>query len=81
MGMLIALRAWPELAVHVRGAVRNGLSEIEIREAVLQASVYCGAPAGIEAMRTAERVLGEMEEAGEYKRVLGGKDPAAEGMV
>ncbi|RAL11475.1 putative 4-carboxymuconolactone decarboxylase [Aspergillus homomorphus CBS 101889] len=70
IGMLIALNRMPELAVHIRGALRNGLSELEIREAILHATVYCGAPAGMEAMRTADRVLNEMAEKGEYQRKL-----------
>ncbi|PWY88314.1 CMD-domain-containing protein [Aspergillus heteromorphus CBS 117.55] len=68
LGMLIALKAWPELAVHTRGAINNGLTEKEISEAVLQATVYCGAPAGIEATKVTERVINEMIESGEYKR-------------
>jgi 4-carboxymuconolactone decarboxylase len=35
--MLTALGKWTELGTHVRGAVRNGCSEVEIREALLQA--------------------------------------------
>ena len=68
LGMLIALNRMPEFGMHVRGAVRNGVSELEIREAVVQTSVYCGAPAAMEGMRVAERVLGEMVERGEYVR-------------
>lgn len=47
--------------MHVRGAVNNGASEVEIREALLQAACYCGMPAGIEGFRVAERVLGEIK--------------------
>jgi 4-carboxymuconolactone decarboxylase len=36
LGMLTAMGKWTELGTHVRGAVRNGLSEVEIREALLQ---------------------------------------------
>jgi len=66
--MLTALGKWVELGTHVRGAVRNGASEVEIREALLQASAYCGMPAGLEAFRVADRVLSEMETKGELKR-------------
>ncbi|KAG9236493.1 4-carboxymuconolactone decarboxylase family protein [Amylocarpus encephaloides] len=66
--MLTALGKWIELGTHVRGAVRNGASEVEIREALLQASTYCGMPAGMEAFRVADRVLNEMQEKGELKR-------------
>lgn len=68
--MLIALKSWPELAVHTRGAIRNGLSEVEIREAVLQAAVYCGVPAGIEAMKVTARTIDEMVANGEHTRQL-----------
>lgn len=68
IGMLIALKSWPELAVHTRGAINNGLTEKEISEAVLQATIYCGVPAGVEAMKITEKTILEMIEKGEYKR-------------
>ena len=55
--MLTALGRSHELAVHVRGALTNGCTTEEIQEALLQAAVYCGAPAGLEAFRVAEKVL------------------------
>ena len=58
--MLCALNRSTELGVHVRGAVNNGASEVEIRETVLQASIYCGMPAGIEGTKVAERVINEV---------------------
>jgi 4-carboxymuconolactone decarboxylase len=48
IAMLCALNRSTELAVHVRGAVANGCTEVEIRETILHASVYCGMPAGME---------------------------------
>jgi alkylhydroperoxidase/carboxymuconolactone decarboxylase family protein YurZ len=44
-----ALGHTKELAGHVRGALNNGLTEIEIREAVLHIMGYCGFPVGLEA--------------------------------
>jgi hypothetical protein len=70
LGMLIALKSWPELGIHVRGALNNGLTEVEIREAVLQATIYCGVPAGVEAMKVAEATINDMVEKGEHKREL-----------
>ncbi|RDW76386.1 uncharacterized protein DSM5745_06378 [Aspergillus mulundensis] len=70
IGILIALNRQLELGVHVRGAVRNGLSELEIREAVMHSLVYCGAPAAMEGMRTVDKTLEEMEREGEIKREL-----------
>jgi 4-carboxymuconolactone decarboxylase len=60
--MLTALNRSHELGVHVRGAITNGCTEEEIQEALLQAAVYCGAPAALESFRVAERVLGEIRE-------------------
>jgi len=57
LGMLTALGKGHELEVHVRGAINNGASEEEIRETLLQAAVYCGVPAGMEAFRHADAVL------------------------
>jgi 4-carboxymuconolactone decarboxylase len=48
----------------VRGALTNGCSEEEIQETLLQAAVYCGMPAGLEAFRVAERALDEARGAG-----------------
>lgn len=70
IGILMALNRAPELAVHIRGARNNGLSEVEIREAILHAMTYCGMPAGMDAMKVAERVLDEMAEKGEMPREL-----------
>jgi 4-carboxymuconolactone decarboxylase len=42
LGMLCALNRSTELGVHVRGALRNGVSEVEIRETLLQVGGYCG---------------------------------------
>ena len=68
LGITIAQHSWHELALHTRGAINNGLLEVEIREAVLQAAVYCGIPTGLEALAVAEKTLNEMVEKGEYKR-------------
>jgi len=57
LGMLTALNRSHELAVHVRGAIRNGCTVEEIQEALLQAAVYCGVPAAMEAFRVAEDAI------------------------
>lgn len=59
---MIAKGHWDELAMHVRAAVRNGLTEEEIREVFLQAAVYCGVPAANKAFGIARRVLAEPDE-------------------
>ncbi|MDQ0144659.1 carboxymuconolactone decarboxylase family protein [Pseudarthrobacter niigatensis] len=60
LGMITALGKMEELALHVKGAINNGLTPEEIREALLQTTIYCGVPAALEATRTAQRVLTEM---------------------
>ncbi|KAK1640842.1 carboxymuconolactone decarboxylase [Colletotrichum phormii] len=75
IGMLIALKSWAEFVVHTRGAIRNGLTELEIREAILQATVYCGAPAGVHAMKVADEVIKEMIENGEHQREMAEVSP------
>ncbi|MFF9602193.1 alpha/beta fold hydrolase [Streptomyces sp. NPDC014684] len=48
-----------DLALHVRAALRNGLTPHEIREVLLQAAVYCGVPAASKAFRVARQVVRE----------------------
>ncbi|KAG6188380.1 hypothetical protein E4U36_006879 [Claviceps purpurea] len=72
IGIMVGLKSWPELGIHIRGAIRNGLTELELREALLQSTVYCGAPAGLEAFQVAEGILNDMVEKGEYVRTMGG---------
>lgn len=62
LGMLAALGRMTEFEGHVRGAVNNGLTREEIREALLQITMYCGAPAGMEAFRSATKVLKQMDD-------------------
>lgn len=61
LGMLTALNRMHEFAVHVRGAVNNGCTRDEIKEVLLQAAVYCGAPAALESFRVAEQILNDLE--------------------
>jgi 4-carboxymuconolactone decarboxylase len=56
---LIALGHFEELAMHVRAARRNGLSNDEIKEVLLQSAIYCGVPAANHAFAVASRVLEE----------------------
>jgi 4-carboxymuconolactone decarboxylase len=67
IAMLCALNRSPELAVHTRGALNNGATEVEIREVILQAAVYAGMPAGMEGTKVAERAIGEWKEKGKGK--------------
>jgi len=55
--MLTALGKPAELKLHVKGALANGVSVDEIKEALLHATVYCGIPAGLDAFKAAHQVL------------------------
>jgi 4-carboxymuconolactone decarboxylase len=59
LGVLVALRCEEELALHVRAALRNGLTPEEIREVLLHTTVYAGVPAANTAFAIAQRVLRE----------------------
>ncbi|HEU0167411.1 MAG TPA: 4-carboxymuconolactone decarboxylase [Chloroflexota bacterium] len=61
LAMITALNRPQELRTHVRGAINNGCTKEEIQEVLLQAFVYCGAPAGMDAFRAASEVIAEME--------------------
>ena len=56
---LVALGRDEELELHVRAALRNGLTQDEIKEVLLHAAVYCGVPAANSAFAIAQRVLDE----------------------
>ncbi|MEU0240535.1 3-oxoadipate enol-lactonase [Nocardiopsis sp. NPDC006198] len=56
---LVAHGHWEEVAMHVRAALRNGLTPDEIGEVFLQAAVYCGVPAANRAFAIAQEVLAE----------------------
>jgi 3-oxoadipate enol-lactonase / 4-carboxymuconolactone decarboxylase len=59
LAALVALNREEELAMHVRAALRNGLTPDEIKEVLLQCAVYCGVPAANGAFAVARRVLDE----------------------
>jgi 4-carboxymuconolactone decarboxylase len=65
LGMLAALNRMHEFGVHFRGAIRNGLSEDELRAALTQIAIYCGVPAGVDAFRVARSIRADMREKGE----------------
>src|SRR5947208_8519927 len=54
---LVALGRFDELELHVKGALRNGLTADEIKEVLLHCTVYCGVPAGNSAFAVASKVL------------------------
>ena len=57
LAMLTALGKGAEIKMHAVGAINNGCTVDEIKEVLLQATVYCGIPAGVEAFKSAEEAL------------------------
>ncbi len=68
LAMMVALNRGDELRLHLRGAIRNGVTREEIKEVLLQTAIYCGVPAANSAFHIAENVFAEMEAGGEAKR-------------
>jgi 4-carboxymuconolactone decarboxylase len=59
VAMLVALNRNEELALHLRAALRNGVTVDELKEILLQTAVYCGVPAANTAFGVAAKVLAE----------------------
>jgi 4-carboxymuconolactone decarboxylase len=57
LAMLTALGRTPEIKLHTKGALANGVTVDEIKEVLLHATVYCGIPAGLDAFKAAHEVL------------------------
>jgi 4-carboxymuconolactone decarboxylase len=62
VAMLAALGRHEELALHVRAALRNGVTRDELREVLLQTAVYAGVPAANSAFAIANRTLEEIDQ-------------------
>ena len=60
LAVLAAMQHENELAMHVRAALRNGLSPEQIQQVLLQVAVYAGVPAANRAFAIAQRVLSEL---------------------
>ena len=60
LSMLAALNRSHEFKLHVKGAINNGLTKQDIQEVLLQVSVYCGVPAGVEGFRLAREAFKEL---------------------
>jgi 4-carboxymuconolactone decarboxylase len=56
---LVALNHHEELEMHVRAALRNGMTPAELKEVLLHSAIYCGVPAANRAFAIAQRVLEE----------------------
>ena len=64
---LVALGRLEELEMHVRAALRNGLTQDEIREVLLQSAIYCGVPAANSAFAVVQLVLADHDQQPEAK--------------
>jgi 4-carboxymuconolactone decarboxylase len=59
LAMMVALNRPDEFRLHLRAAIRNGVTREEIREVLLQTAIYCGVPAANSAFHWAQEVLDE----------------------
>jgi len=62
IAILVALNRENEFRMHVRAAVRNGVTIEELRELFLQAGIYCGLPAANAAFHAAEEIIKETKD-------------------
>lgn len=76
LAMCIALNRPAEIKLHLRGAIRNGVTRAQIRELLLHSFMYCGAPAALDAVATVRAALPEIEAAEKAAR-RAEKKPAA----
>ncbi len=65
IAMLSALNRPHELKMHLKGALKNGVTKDEIREILLQVAIYCGIPAGVDSFRIARETFAELAKAAE----------------
>ncbi|ANN79976.1 carboxymuconolactone decarboxylase family protein [Bordetella flabilis] len=61
LAMLTAMSQHHELAAHVKGALRNGVTKDEIRAVLMQAAIYCGVPLALAAFRVASEAIAAYE--------------------
>lgn len=59
LAMISALNRPHELEIHLRAALRNGITPAEVKEILLQVATYCGAPAAMDGFRIARKLLAE----------------------
>lgn len=59
LGMIAALGRMHEWELHFNAAIRNGLTNEELRSVLHQITAYCGVPAGVECFRIARKVMAE----------------------
>jgi 4-carboxymuconolactone decarboxylase len=62
IAMIAALNRPHELKLHVQGALRNGVTQDEIREILMQVTIYAGVPAGVDSFRIAREAIDAFKE-------------------
>ncbi|MBL1422187.1 MAG: carboxymuconolactone decarboxylase family protein [Alphaproteobacteria bacterium] len=60
LAMIATLNRPHELKMHVKGAIKNGVSKDEIREVFMQVTIYSGVPAGVDSIRIAKEAFAEL---------------------
>jgi 4-carboxymuconolactone decarboxylase len=63
LSMCIALNRPAEIKIHLRGAIRNGVTHVELRELILHSFLYCGGPAALDAYKAVRDELPLIAEA------------------
>lgn len=63
LAMIATLNRPHELKMHIKGALKNGVSKNEIREIFMQVAIYAGVPAGVDSFRIAKAAFEEVDEA------------------
>jgi 4-carboxymuconolactone decarboxylase len=61
LAMISALNRPHELKMHVKGALKNGVTKDEIREIFMQVAIYAGVPAGVDSFRVAREAFAELD--------------------
>lgn len=61
LAMISALNRPHELKMHIKGALKNGVTREEISEVFLQVAIYCGVPAGVDSFRIAREAFAEID--------------------
>ena len=61
LGLIAGVNRMEEWELHLRGAIRNGVTKDEVQSILHQIAVYAGMPAGVECFRIARKVYAELE--------------------
>ena len=69
IGQMVALGRWDEFQLHVRAALQSGdLTQDDLKEVLLQSTIYCGVPAANTAFKEAREVIAQLDSAGAKRK-------------